>query len=332
MENNAIDTRGFFSGPAVPSIVMELGALSPDNPLVTESYFEYRRSTGWDSLVLGLRSERNTLEVGCGAFLRKGRLNTTLEISSLPGISSVSPFWSGLWQYCKEKEVTMLKLGTFCSPSDIVFPDNFKRCVTKNRCEFRVPLAGNPRKGLSKNHSRNAKKATKAGLQVIRTAAASAAVEHQALQNKSMNRRRSKGESGLPGSISLEGPRALLESGAGELFQAVRNGEILSSVLVLLAPKGGYYQSAGTSPEGMNLGASHFLILAIAEELQAAGAEVFNLGGADEGSTLARFKAGFGAEPVRLVARDCDMGPLWLRCASGAFRKMNSLIHRGVSE
>ena len=50
---------------------------------------------------------------------------------------------------------------------------------------------------------------------------------------------------------------ALIGSGAGELYQEVLlEDAVLSSVFVLRAKRGAYVYSAGTSPDGMALGAS----------------------------------------------------------------------------
>ena len=107
--------------------------------------------------------------------------------------------------------------------------------------------------------------------------------------------------------------KTLLECGSGELFQATLADEVLSSILIVRASAGAYYQSAGTSPEGMESGTSHFLINSVEERLREAGLRTFNLGGAPQGSTLARFKAGFGARAVPLIAVTLDVGPTWRR-------------------
>jgi hypothetical protein len=87
----------------------------------------------------------------------------------------------------------------------------------------------------------------------------------------------------------------------------------MSSILLLRSKRSAYYQSAGTSPEGMSVGASHFLIHNVCKKLKDGGVWVFNLGGAPEGSSLARFKSGFGAVEVSLEACSCYLGPAWLR-------------------
>jgi lipid II:glycine glycyltransferase (peptidoglycan interpeptide bridge formation enzyme) len=98
-------------------------------------------------------------------------------------------------------------------------------------------------------------------------------------------------------------PLALLASRAGEIFQAVDGDRVLSSILVLRSSTGAYYQSAGTSPEGMKVGASPFLISQVAGILRQEGVQIFNLGGAGEDNPgLQRFKAGFNVRQISLQA------------------------------
>ena len=119
-----------------------------------------------------------------------------------------------------------------------------------------------------------------------------------------MSRRGKRGEA-VTDTAPLDALGALIDSGAGELFQAVHDGTVLSSVLVLMAKRGAYYHSAGNHPKGMALGASHFLIQEIASYLRERSFEVFNLGGSDQTNPgLSRFKAGFGASVVDLEEAD----------------------------
>jgi hypothetical protein len=314
----------FIDIPAHGGIVSELGTLLPANPFAAASFFESKRQVGYATWVLGLRDDASRLDCGCGAFLRTGKLNRTLEILSLPAVGADSSFWDGLRKFCRYHGVTKLELGTFASPPGVEIPALGTQCTRRSRCEFVLDLEGDLAAMLSTNHTRNVKRARKAGLAVTRTRSVEAAITHQALMSQSMARRRSRGEN-----VGRIGPSrediALLQSGAGELFQALRDATVLSSVLALRAPNGGYYQSAGTSPEGMAVGASHFLIHCIASQLRADGAQIFNLGGADEESSLARFKQGFGASRVPLPSASCYIGPSWRRWVSRGL----ALIHFG---
>lgn len=305
----------FIAVPANRQIIAELSARAPANPFATASFFESRRRVGCSTWVLGLRDNAGALECGCGAFLRRGRLDRTLVISSLPAVGADSSFWSGLRDFCAQHAVTKLELGTFGSPPGVEIPRLSNHGTSRSRSEFVLGLAADLATMLSANHRRNVKRAQQAGLVVWRTQTAEGLSVHQALMTDSIDRRRRRGEN-IPGIRPSPEHVALLESGAGELYQALRAGTVLSSALVLLGPKGGYHQSAGTSPDGMAVGASHFLIHSIALQLSAEGAQIFNLGGADEGSGLARFKEGFGASRVPLPSANFYLGAPWRRWAS----------------
>ncbi len=95
----------------------------------------------------------------------------------------------------------------------------------------------------------------------------------------------------------------LIGSGAGEIFQAVLASQVVSSNLILIAEKAGYNHTQGTSPEGMDCGAAHFLIHGIARALRQEGKEVLNLGGTDDPnpeSGLVKFKTGFGVTTEKI--------------------------------
>jgi hypothetical protein len=307
----------FVATPADDATLGELGAAQPENPFASPAYADSRRRVGYEVWVLALRDAHGAIEAGCLGLLTTGRLNRTLEIPSLPALAFDSPFWTGLREHCRSRGVTTLALDTFASPSGIEIPDIGARSTRRDRLEFVVDLAGDASPRLGSNHKRNVKKAEKAGVRLTRTREADAVSTHHALMASSLDRRRTRGEEVSDAAASLD-HRAFLECGVGELFQAVSGTSVLSSVLVLRAPTGGYYQSAGTSGEGMATGASHFLVHGIAQALRSEGAGIFNLGGADEGSSLARFKEGFGAQRVALPSAQCEVGPRWRRVATRA--------------
>jgi len=316
----------FICSAALPQIVAELSALSPTNPFATEGYFAAMRAVGRAPWVLGLASN-GALEVGCGAFLKAGRLGHHLEIPSLPAVAQHSPFWSGLREFCRQHGVVTLELGTFASPAGVAIPTFGVHFTRRPRCEYLMELGENFAARLVTNHRRNLRRAQQAGLVISRTRSAQGLRAHQELRQQSLARRRSRGEDIGQLQHSSE-EQAFLQSGVGELFQALQGTSVVSSVLVLQASLGGYYQSAGTSSAGMALGASHFLIHGIAQQLQANGAQMFNLGGADSESTLGRFKAGFGATRVACEAASCYVGPRWTR----AVRRGVHLLRKNPAE
>lgn len=314
----------FVAKPADSDIVAAIERLYPENPFATNAYFESRRRLWYEGYVLGVEGSSGALVQGCGAFLRTGRLNKTLEIISSPKGEGNESFWPGVRDFCRKHGVTQLELETYASPPGTDAPLLSPRGERRERCELILDLTSDPTAQLSSNHRRNVKKGQKSGLTMLRARSADAAAAHEALIGESMSRRRLRGES-VPDEHARSETEALLASGAGELFQAVRGETVVSSVLVLSASEGAYYQSAGTSPEGMEMGASHFLIHGIALELKAGGARSFNLGGADANSTLQRFKEGFGAHRSRSSATSCYVGPSWRR----AVQRAGSLARSG---
>ena len=298
--------------PAADRIIDELSRLYPENAFASPAFVAARQKMGYAAWVLALRDDGGAMTLGCAAYLKKGRLNTVLEMPSMPPAPADSQFWSSLVDLCGRNGVTRLELDSFGSPPGAALPDLAGRCERGARTEFVLDLSAAAAAPMSSNHKRNIKRGAKAGLVVRRTREAAALGEHRGLMERSMQRRRTRGEDIAAGGEPIE-EQAYLACGAGELFQAIDGEEVRSSILVLGAPAGAYYHSAGSSPEGMATGASHFLIDQVAQTLRAEGKLRFNLGGADLGSSLATFKQGFGTMPVALTAGACDVGTGWRR-------------------
>jgi hypothetical protein len=297
-----------FANSAASALLCRAAA---DNPFCTPEYAKAMQTIGRDVWIIGGSETRNGADAAL-ALIRRGRFSTELEIESTPrGASTTESFWEQVRTLCKRCKVTDLVVGSFGS-QPFTLPPFDGEIARRNRHEFVLRLRDNGELTLlSNNHRRNIRKAQNAGLAIRRTRDNVDWIsEHLALMKKSSDRRIRRGESVV---IDGEGvlQRTLLKTGAAELFQAVRSGEVLSSILVVLARRAGYYQSAGTSPEGMSIGASHFLVFSVAGILAGEGREMFNLGGAEEGSSLARFKSGFGAEVVELPAATYYVGPVW---------------------
>lgn len=292
------------------SQVADLAALAPENPFVTEAYSEFRRAGGDRVWALSL-TEESPLS-GCLAFERSGRLNRTLEVTSLPQLRDPEIFWRGLLAFCRRRRVTQLDVESFASRQAAI-PTLPHESSRRSRVEYVLDLSPSREIALSSNNRRSLNRARANALSLRRTTDISSAAVHEGLMRASMTRRAARGEAveAVDGDTTT---RRLLSSGAGELFQAVdANGQVMSSVLVLRSLRGGYYQSAGTSPAGMECGASPFLITSIASALTDEGATVFNLGGAGpDNPGLQRFKSGFGARDVTLEAAS--------GCPSGAWR------------
>jgi len=136
-----------------------------------------------------------------------------------------------------------------------------------------------------------------------------------------MERRAGRGEAvELAGDASL---RAALASQSAELFQAMLGDQVLSSSGILRAPNGAYLYSSGTGPEGMKIGASHFLNFQIAKSLQDENCDIYNLGGAtSEERGLWDYKTHFGTRRIDLEAVECYLGPLWKRKLSTTIQRL----------
>lgn len=310
---------------AVPEIASELcaevAALDPRNPFYTVEYMEAMRSLATQPWLVCLR-ENGRILTGCPAFLRKGRLSRSLEIPSVPCLPPGDQFWTGLVNFCRQSHISVLSVGSFASAGAVIpaLPGEMSR---RARVEYSLALGDRALwSGMSSNHRRNIQKAQKANVLIERTSKLDACQVHARLQDASMERRMNRGEQVLA-DAQVRTFSALVEHQAGELFRATRNGEVLSSILILRAPRGAYYHSAGTSREGMAVGASHFLIQQVAELLRAEGVEQFNLGGADTSNPgLERFKRGFGAQEIHLESAEFYLASPIRRKATSALKAL----------
>ena len=314
----------FFAEPLTRERAAEIATRAPENPFATPNYAAAREVHGEQAWAFGLR-DQGALSAGCVGFLHHGRVTRSLEIPSLPGVDRDSVFWPELLSAARRLRVTDLRLGSYASSrADIpVLPNTTERGT---RAEWVLDLTVDWAGRIGSNHKRNISRARKSGVTVRRTRSAEACARHAELMSTSMLRRADRGED-VPAVVEDLLARALLASGAGELFQAVGEGQVLSSVLVLHAAEGAYYQSAGTSPDGMQIGASPLLIAETAELLRFDGRVTFNLGGAGpESSGLQRFKSGFGARVVPLAAASCSPAAPWRRGLRDAARFVRAAL------
>jgi hypothetical protein len=282
----------------------ELSALAPANPFCTPEYVAFRKSQGERALLFLLCAEDRIVD-GCTAFVRAGRLNQALELPSRPAFvqlpaTAAEVFWSGLRAFCAEAGVTRAEICSFAARAGAI-PAFAEETARKRRWEYVVELhSPQALVGMRKGHAYEVKRARQAGLQLRRTRDPQACAQHVVLMNESMLRRRERGEAVTAVEYNAT-YRSLLESAAGELFQVVQGEEVVSSNMFLLAPRGAYNHTQGTSPAGMKCGAAHFLLHEAASSLAAEGRTTFNLGGTDQaGSGLEKFKTGFSSATERV--------------------------------
>ena len=195
------------------------------------------------------------------------------------------------------------------------------------RTEFELPLVGRDvYAGISGHHRARVRKARKSAVTMRRSVSDEALDAHLALQANSMARRRARHED-VPLEFVRADDAALLASGAGELYQAILHDEVASSLLILRSKSGAYFKSAGNSTKGMQVGASHFLVLESATSLQAEGVEVFFLGGARESEVgLRAFKSGFGSTPIDTEAVVAYVGGPLRRRVSAAVESIQRAV------
>jgi hypothetical protein len=280
-----------------PELCAELECLQPDNPFATRQFLAAEETLGSQPWLFGCRSPRK-LVFGCFGFLRIGRLNSTLTIPSLP--AAEEPFWRGLMEFSSSRKLSFLELNTFASPP-VEIPALGEERARKRRYEFIVPLgSADPLGGMNKAHRQSVRKGIQAGLQVRESNDARHIDDHVLLIGSSMQRREARGED-VNHEVTRAGLEPYLRSGFCTLFQALRGDEVLSSMSVAHSAGSGYLHTSGTSPAGMTLGASHFLLYEILKAMQRRGAASFNMGGVpDPESGLAKYKQHFGATYVAL--------------------------------
>ena len=67
----------------IEALCAELTARFPTNPFYTRSYVGAQRTLGLSPLAFLLR-DNGQIQSGCTAFMKKGRMTHSLEITSLP--------------------------------------------------------------------------------------------------------------------------------------------------------------------------------------------------------------------------------------------------------
>lgn len=286
------------------ALVQELEALNPLNPFCTAAYFAALRLSRQQTLVPMVRAPDGSLLGGCFATISRGRLVTRIDIPSAPSFRADAILWRGLDKLGVRGEVHRLAVSTFGSEPQSSCALNSARISRTVRSEFWLELAPGTDllARMSSNHRRNYKRGVKAGYELRCVTDTCSLKRHAELVDASTDRRTGKGSSERSG-FGLEFPGALMRAGAARLYQIHEGGDAVASMLALRAAHGVYYHSAGTTPEGMKSGASHFLLHEIARSLQEERITRFNLGGVspDQGG-LRRFKSGFGTTEVPLTA------------------------------
>ena len=277
------------------AFLANVAAWAPADPFCTAAYIKARSLLGYRPYGLMEREDGEVIS-GFTAMMESGHLGRRLIVSSLQPPIAPEAFWEGVIKFCRLARVWELD---FCriAANDATIPQIAEQNERKTRPTYILDLSNEDLWAkLSQNHRRRNRRAQKAGIDLRCMSDVEDCRQHALLQMRSMARRTDRGEA-VPEVTRSRACSLYLQTGAGKIFEAVRDGEVLSSCLVLIAEKGAYYHSGGSSAEGMNCGSSHFLIHEISKTLQADSIELFNLGRVNEGNEgLERFKIGFGTE------------------------------------
>jgi len=288
-------------------LLEEVAALAPENPFYTPAYAAAMAAAGEQPWVLALRGGGQWLSA-CTASLKRGRLSRWMETPSLPALGeNASTFWDGIFRFCRRSRITNLSVNTYAS-IEASIPASPQPTRRTDRIEYVIDLGPSDLwPSVRPSHRQRINRARKAGLQLRCSTSEQDCQIHCEMMGESMRRRERRGEE-VSTSIPVEGFLLLLRAGAGVLFQAALDRRVLSSGLVLLSSRGAYYHTSGTCPDGMECGASQFLIFETARHLQGRGFGAFNLGGVSEVNPgLHEFKAGFGSARRSLAAVEFDL-------------------------
>jgi len=323
-----------FEAVSAPSSeeIEKLSAATPHTPFNTPAFAAACNAIG-KVPCLFLAWDGPDIVAGSLGLFMKGLLSSRLEIMTAPGLLQSDFFWNGVRAFCWKHGVWDLEVGSYASKA--VKMPSFPNGIIINRIEYWIDLIPptvesseewNGQFKLAKGRKGNLVQARKANLTVRRTRHHEAIIAHRHLMMDSMQRRRDRGEEiELSNQSKFFG--ALMASGAGELFQAMDQQKVLSSMLIVRSPHSAYYQTGGTSHEGMQVGASTFLLSEVAGILKSEGVGWFNLGGANKTEEgLRNFKKSFGARAIALESATFSMvSPMKRKC-----RAIAKIIHKAL--
>jgi len=280
-QQEEMDTEFLAEKDVSPELASRLMKLAPTNPMCTKSFADAMRAYGHTPWLLGIK-RGGGLVAGCYGFLFAGRLNRVLQIPSLPGLPGDNIFWDGLLRFCSLHRITCLELQSLASSATTI-PRLRGEVERQQRCEYVLDVADPEwERKVARRHRETIRMAVRAGVASRRTTDPDSCREHVRLLAATHERQRKRGES-ISCNLKQEllYATSLLETGGGELFQAMVGATAVSSYLLLRAAKGACGITAGTSSQGMKCGASHFLIYSTARVLQEESMQVFNLGSAE---------------------------------------------------
>ena len=287
LSHDVIDAADFTTQA---EIIDRLGAKAPLVALTPARYRSFFQE--YEPKVLAVSRNGKLVDVGA-LILRRQRFDKTLVVTISSLLSEPDYFWSSMTVLARDWRVNRVMIEMFGAPADDQRAFEGEKLRQRTQiyvCDLtRDDLAAE----LSSNHRRNIRKAEAQGFDVVEESSPKAIEDHVRLCGASNDRRSGRGEQ-IQGNKDRAATEAYLKTGQATLYQAVHEGTAYSSILVLRIGAAAYYDTGGTSPEGMKMGGSHFLMFKVMERLKAEGVTSFSLDVANtEG--LIKFKTGFGA-------------------------------------
>jgi len=299
--------------PAAPADFAALAQAAPLHPFFTPAYAEAHQQLGAEPWIFTVGEPGAPSTVQFPAFMRSGRLTRTIWFPSMPPALPASA-WRELDRFLKRKRVADAAFDMFAPGGFARHPDEWPAMLAHDASHSRVaPQRGETERvrriefgidltrddmaiwaSITRDHRERIMKARKHGVSLQRSRDEAALERHLALHAASMERRQGRGED-VHSSIDRSEPAALLASGAGELFEVVHEGQVVSSYLIITSAQGMYSVSSGSSPVGMQIGGSHYLQYHASMTLRGEGIAAFFTGGVREHEQgLKAFKEGFG--------------------------------------
>jgi len=287
---------------------------------------------GGEAWIFTRTAEDRTYPVAYG-ILERGRIRAGLGLTWISESSELETALADLRRFVSRRHVSEFWIESV-GPSRARIPELPRETMRYADQEmFLVDLTrDDPFGAFASNHRRNVRKAAKAGVELLRLSPDEACAIHLDLIRRSVSRRLERGERSWK-STNLERIRTLLGTGHGALFQAGSDGRVLSSKLVLTFGDCAFYETGGSSPDGMAVGASQFLMSSIIDDLVGRDFKTLNLGVVpDDDAGLRRFKAGFGASVVRVDRAYASVGNVWTKAVNASAYLVRAFAGKGVSK
>ena len=277
--------------------IADARSLNNGAPFLELSFVQYKRLVTAEKVwIISYPLGDSSMVHAVGVFGR-GRFSSHLGImllSPLPEHSS--KFWDAILDFAADNRAS--SIGIEFIGSDIERLPNLQGVGHRaNAFSYVVDLErADPMVTYSSNHKRNIRKAIKSGMAIVRPSEDIALGTHMRLCNESYTRHeRAHKAVGPP--IRQADLTRYFTSRTAQLYHATLNGAVVSSMLIVTIQDAAFYDTGGTDGQGFKVGASHFLMHSIIEELKEKSVKFLNLGVSTQARKgLTQFKSGFGAE------------------------------------